>query len=66
MDMVKTRTQLLQEGKGFSGIGFRRGMFTTNVFTETLAAGGGYRKFYSKLDAWRNASRFVETLVKKA
>lgn len=52
MDMVKTRTQLLQEGKGFSGIGFRRGMFTTNVFTETLAAGGGYRKFYSKLDAF--------------
>ena len=26
LDLVKTRTQLLQEGKGFTGIGFRRGL----------------------------------------
>ena len=52
MDLVKTRTQILQEGKGFTGIGFRRGLHTTNVFTETLAAGGGYKKFYSKFDAF--------------
>lgn len=52
MDLVKTRVQLLQEGKGFTGIGFRRGLHGTNVFTDTLKAGGGYRKFYSSLDAF--------------
>lgn len=52
MDMVKTRCQVLQEGKGHVGIGFRRGMHGINVFNEIMAAGGGYRKFYSKLDAF--------------
>lgn len=52
IDLVKTRCQMLQEGKGFTGIGFRRGLHGTQVFTETLKAGGGYRKFYSKLDAF--------------
>ena len=52
MDAVKTRTQILQEGKGFTGIGFRRGLHSINVFTETLKAGGGYRKFYSSWDAF--------------
>jgi|TARA_B110001450_G_scaffold229062_1_gene229390 hypothetical protein len=52
MDMVKTRSQLLQEGKGFTGIGFARGFHGTNVFNDIIAAGGGYRKFYSKFDAF--------------
>jgi hypothetical protein len=32
--MVKTRTQMLQEGKGFTGIGFRRGLHSINVFND--------------------------------
>lgn len=52
MDMVKTRAQMLQEGKGFVGIGFRRGFHCTNIFNEIYAAGGGLRKFYSNLDAF--------------
>ena len=50
--MVKTRTQMLQEGKGFTGIGFRRGLHSANVFNDIKAAGGGLRKFYSSLDAF--------------
>ena len=52
MDMVKTRAQILQEGKGHTGIGWKRGIHCINLFNETLAAGGGYKKFYSKLDAF--------------
>jgi solute carrier family 25 (mitochondrial oxoglutarate transporter), member 11 len=52
MDLVKTRAQILQEGKGFTGIGFSRGFHGVNIFNDTLAAGGGYKKFFSKLDAW--------------
>lgn len=43
---------MLQEGKGHTGIGFKRGIFGFNVMKETMAAGGGIRKFYSKLDAF--------------
>jgi len=52
IDCVKTRTQMLQEGKTFSGIGFQRGLHSVEVFNETFNAGGGLRKFYSKLDAF--------------
>lgn len=52
LDMVKTRTQMLQEGKGFTGIGFRRGLHSINVFNDIQAAGGGLKKFYSSLDAF--------------
>jgi len=51
-DMCKTRAQILQEGKGFSGIGFSKGIHTINIFNDTLAAGGGFKKFYSKFDAF--------------
>lgn len=43
---------MLQEGKGFIGIGFKRGVFCGNIFNEIHAAGGGYKKFYSSLDAF--------------
>ena len=43
---------MLQEGKGFTGIGFRRGLHSINVFNDILAAGGGFKKFYSSLDAF--------------
>jgi len=52
MDLVKTRAQVLQEGKTYTGIGFKRGLHTINIFNETYAAGGGMKKFYSKLDAF--------------
>jgi len=52
MDLVKTRAQVLQEGKTHNGIGFKRGLHTINIFNETYAAGGGMKKFYSKLDAF--------------
>jgi hypothetical protein len=51
-DLVKTRSQILQEGKGHIGFGFKRGIHGSNIFNETFAAGGGLRKFYSKLDAF--------------
>ena len=49
---------MLQEGKGHVGIGFRRGMHGANVYNEISAAGGGLRKFYSKLDAF-----FIRTVA---
>jgi hypothetical protein len=50
--MVKTRSQMLQEGKGHVGFGFKRGIHGAMVFNEIYAAGGGLKKFYSKLDAY--------------
>jgi hypothetical protein len=50
--MAKTRAQLLQEGKGFTGLGFGRGFHTMNIASDIFNAGGGMRKFYSCLDAW--------------
>ena len=44
--------QLLQEGKNYHGIGFRKGFYWTNTIADTLNAGGGYRKFYSSFDAF--------------
>ena len=52
IDMCKTRAQILQEGKGFTGIGFGRGIHWQNIMRETYAAGGGLKKFYSKFDAF--------------
>lgn len=51
-DLAKTRAQILQEGKGYTGIGFGRGFHTTNIIAETFAAGGGLAKFFSSFDAW--------------
>ena len=52
LDLAKTRTQMLQEGKGFTGIGFRRGLHSFNVLAETSKAGGGLKKFFSSPDAF--------------
>lgn len=43
---------MLQEGKGFTGIGFRRGLHSINVFNDIYAARGGIKKFYSSFDAF--------------
>ena len=38
--------------KGFTGIRFRRGLHSINVFNDIYAAGGGWKKFYSSFDAF--------------
>jgi len=50
--MAKTRVQILQEGKCFSGLGFQKGYHWTNVVQDTMNAGGGMKKFYSSWDAF--------------
>jgi len=50
--LVKTRSQILAEGKNFVGLGFGRGIHGFNVYTDTMNAGGGFKKFYSKFDAF--------------
>lgn len=52
LDLAKTRIQLLQEGKNYHGIGFRKGFHMMNVINDTFNAGGGYKKFYSSWDAY--------------
>uniref|UniRef100_A0A7S3IUP8 ADP/ATP translocase n=2 Tax=Strombidium inclinatum TaxID=197538 RepID=A0A7S3IUP8_9SPIT len=52
LDMAKTRAQVLQEGKTFNGFAWQKGIYGTNIIRETLAAGGGYKKFYSSWDAF--------------
>jgi len=49
---------MLQEGKGFTGIVFRRAIHSINVFNDIYGAGGGIKKFYSSLDAF-----FLRTVV---
>ena len=52
LDLIKTRAQLLQEGKTFQGIGFQRGFNPGSMFEEIHQAGGGYRKFYTSIDGF--------------
>jgi hypothetical protein len=42
----------LQEGKTYHGIGYKKGFHMFQVLNETYMAGGGYKKFYSKWDAY--------------
>ena len=49
---------MLQEGKGFTGIVFRRAIHSINVFNDIYAAGGVIKKFYSSFDAF-----FLRTVV---
>lgn len=43
---------MLQEGKGFIGLGFQRGWSPFAIGEEILSAGGGLRKFYTSIDAF--------------
>jgi len=52
LDLVKTRAQMLQEGKVFAGIGFQRGFSTTELFNEIHRSGGGIEKFYTSWDGF--------------
>lgn len=58
LDLVKTRSQMLQEGKLFTGIAFQRGWHPIQIANEIYAAGGGLRSFYTSLDGF-----FVRTLA---
>ena len=51
-DLAKTRAQILQEGKTFNGLGWRKGFHGMNILDQTMAAGGGFKKFYSSWDAF--------------
>jgi hypothetical protein len=52
MDLVKVRSQMLQEGKVFSGIGFGRGFHPFQVFNDIHNAGGGWRRTFCGLDGF--------------
>jgi hypothetical protein len=52
IDLVKTRSQMLQEGRPFTGIGFERGFYPFNIFDEIHRSGGGIRAMFTGLDAF--------------
>lgn len=52
LDLVKIRSQVLQEGKPFTGIGWGRGFHPFNIFEEIYQAGGGVRAMFTGLDGW--------------
>lgn len=52
MDLVKTRSQILQEGRPYNGVGFFRGFYPFHIFDEAYRAGGGFRKMFTGVDAW--------------
>lgn len=52
LDCVKTRAQMLAEGKTFIGAGYQKGIHGTKVFTEIMNTGAAARHFYSSIDAF--------------
>lgn len=52
LDMIKIRSQMLQEGKTFVGLGFQRGWYPFQIMEELSGAGGGLKKYYSSIDAF--------------
>ena len=52
LDLIKVRSQMLQEGKTFNGLAFQRGVHPTLLFNEIYAAGGGYKKFWTSFDGF--------------
>jgi hypothetical protein len=44
--MVKIRSQMLQEGKTFCGLGMQRGYYPFQILEEIHMAGGGIAKYY--------------------
>ena len=52
LDLIKTRSQMLQEGKLFTGIAFQRGFHPSCIFEEIHGSGGGMRKFYTSWDGF--------------
>jgi len=52
MDLVKVRSQLLQEGKPFNGLFFQKGFSPSRVFNEIHATGCGVRGMFCGMDGW--------------
>ena len=52
LDLAKVRGQMLQEGKLYAGDGFQRGFKLGPILDDIHAAGGGYRRFYTAMDAF--------------
>lgn len=46
-DLIKVRSQMLQEGKNFNGLGLNRGYNPFQIYTEIAEAGGGYKTWYT-------------------
>jgi len=51
-DLVKTRAQVMQEGKSFTGLGFQKGFQPGPMLEEIHRSGGGMRRFYTSLDGF--------------
>ncbi len=49
-DLIKTRSQMLQEGKTFIGLGFQRGFHPYPIYREIANSGPGYLKFYTSYE----------------
>jgi hypothetical protein len=47
LDTVRIRSQMLQEGKTFVGLGLQRGWYPMQILEEMNAAGGGLKRYYS-------------------
>lgn len=46
LDLIKVRSQMLQEGKTFNGLSFQRGYNPFQLFEEIHSQGRGIRQFY--------------------
>lgn len=51
-DLIKVRSQMLQEGKTFNGIGLYRGYNAYTIFEEISKAGGSYKTWYTAWDGF--------------
>lgn len=52
LDLIKVRSQMLQEGKVYTGLAFQRGFHPLAVGADIHAAGAGYKQFYTSLDGF--------------
>lgn len=52
LDLIKTRSQMLQEGKTFTGLGFQRGIHPGPIYREIANSGPGYIKFYTSYEGF--------------
>lgn len=51
-DLIKVRSQMLQEGKTYSGMGIQRGFNTYRIFEEINQSGAGYRYWYTSWEGF--------------
>lgn len=52
LDLVKVRSQMLQEGKIYTGVGFGRGFHPFQIFDEIHRSGRGIASMYSGFDGF--------------